>query len=256
MQEITRYIYDFSKCGCLANETFIRKNIEYFLEYYQLNNFVAKIFIGDYNQDFLARYFCESKKLYINYRRLLYSVVSYISNFSSLYDYNEIMLMTNLYISYILIHELKHIIQDKKMQLEGSEEAELLVVSQEWEYQLKLKTLYNNVLYRQNPIERQADIFSLKKIIEICNLINNKKIYKFYSKKLLERSFEDYERKSNAYPTQSYFKNFLDQNRIFKIKESLRTAMGVFERVEFGLPLNDLEFQKLEKKLILSKNKS
>jgi len=230
MRNLIKIIYDYSKKGKVVNKDFIYHALNTLINEKFLNDYVLRIKILNFNRAVLATYCETSKTIYVNYQKLIYCVSTYISSNVNVLNYQDRFLIVNIYILKILLHELEHVIQVKKIDISKNSESKLLLISNEWEQILKNEEMkkYNQQLYEVNPLERQATLISYKKIREACQEIENKNAIIFFKKEYLSYAFKNYISAKNMFPAKIYFANFPDKNLIKKTIE-------LFEKEKFNL---------------------
>lgn len=248
MQGVTKYIYDFSKYNKLVNSNLIYNVVLELIDDLELDEYIKTILICDLKLNTLTRYYINERKLCIDLKKLIYCVSKFIADQKTDCSYEDKILLTNLYIVKILYHELEHAIQEKKISIYSNDETEILILSEKWEEKLKKLNLklYEKDKYLYNPIERQANMMSCRRIIEICNFLNNKEIINFFKRELINQSLLGYE-ESNNYPIFKYFlgnSDFLEICDIVK-KESI---FDFSERLNMGLEISEHEYSSLEEK--------
>lgn len=249
MQDVTKYIYDFSKNNTLINSDFIYNIVLELIDVLELNEYIKTILICYLKSNTLTRYYVNEKKLCIDLKKLIYCISNYIANQKIDCSYEDKILLTNLYIVKILYHELEHAIQEKKINIYFNDETKILVLSGIWEEKLKKSNLklYEKEKYLYNPIERQANMMSCRRIIEICNFLNNKEILNFFKCELINISLQGYEERDINYPIFKYFLGNSDFLRISDIVRKVRT-FDFSERLNIGLEISENEYYSLKEK--------
>ena len=197
-----------------------------------LVSFVEKIEVGDNCPT--ARYYIDKKKLSFNYN----SIISYILNEANKIKFNsdlERIKYINLRILSILLHEIIHVQQTKKKN-------ELILLSEEVEFNLKKQNKYSELLYLMNPVERQAQIIALEQTIVQANEQAIDKSTKFLRKQLIDYIKFGYA--ETIYPIMIYFRN----TNVFEkaIDYSKRVTNEFNEKIEYGCELSNAEFERIK----------
>ena len=249
MQELTKQIYDISSNRTIINSRHIYNFILKMIDSLKLNDYIHEILFCDINGKSLTRYYINEKRLCIDFKKIVYYVSNYITNLKGDYSFENKILLTNLYIIKILYHELEHAIQEKKINYVSNVETKILSLSSIWEDKLKSNNIkiYEENRYLYNPIERQANITSSKKMIEICNLLDNQKIFNFFDLELIDLSLYGYTNKGSEYPIIKYF---LENSEFSAIKDLVKKD-GIFnfdKRIDMGLEISESEYYSLEEK--------
>lgn len=74
MDQITRLVYDLSRSGHIANEKIIEKYFEFFSNEYKLDKYLKNVVISNFKNNFLAYYSPDTKTIYINFCKMIYSL--------------------------------------------------------------------------------------------------------------------------------------------------------------------------------------
>ena len=120
-----------------------------------LVSYVNEIDVGNHVP--FARYYYDRKKLCFNFDAIMYNTLIKASKHSFNSEEEKIIYLNYNIIS-IIFHEIVHVYQKKK-------ENPLIILSEQTEFDLKTHNLYDVSLYLVNPVERQAHILSLSRII-------------------------------------------------------------------------------------------
>ena len=194
MQKLTKLIYDFSKNNTLINSNFIYSVILEMIDDLELDEYIKTILICGLKSNTLTRYYINEKRLCIDFKKIVYYVSNYIANLKGDYSFENKILLINLYIIKILYHEFEHAIQEKKIKCFSNNETKILTLSSIWEDKLKSKSIkiYEENRYLYNPIERQANIMSSKRVIEMSSLLENQVIFNFFDYELINLSLYGY----------------------------------------------------------------
>lgn len=226
----------------------------YLISVLKLDDYIYNVTISNLPRNSLMRYLIREKKLVIDIKKTIYCVVSYIKNKSNC---ENKILLTNLYIVKILFHELEHAIQERKINCTDDYETKILVLSKECEEKIKINNLnfYNNFEYLYNPIERQANIVSTRRIIELSKNLFYKEILEFFYNEFLTQVLLGYKEDGFDYPLLKFFSGEKEFLRIFdKINKDKKIYFK--ERINLGLEITDNEYSFLKERfnnLVLKK---
>ena len=251
LEKILKIIFDFSIKGNLATKELIRSIIELLVNYYEVDDYVSNIKISNFNSQMLASYNEDEKVIYINYQKIICSVASHISNNSNIVNFNHKILLINMYILEILLHELEHIIQIKKIATNNNEESNFLKISNNWEQRLKIINVkkYNMHLYKVNPLEREANLKSNKKLTILSEELNIKEINFFFNNEYFTTTLNDYNIANLIYPTTIFFKDFKKDSKFKETLQILNSHISLNRRLELGLQISRDEFEFVNEKL-------
>lgn len=85
--------------------------------------------------------------------------------------------------------------------------SDILSVANIHEKYLKANGIYKDILYYTNPIERQAELKSLKSILQVANEIDHLNIVNLITNEYLTKTISDYsiEGQQIIYPYQVFF---------------------------------------------------
>lgn len=256
MEQITRLVYDLSKSGHIADEKVIEKCFEFFSDKYMLDKYLKNIVISNFKTNSLAYYSPDTKTIYINFCKMIYALGLESKQYKYIDIYEDKIMMINLYIVKIIAHEIEHVLQEIKINGEISTiESDILSAANTHEKYLKENGIYKGILYYANPIERQAELKSLKNILQIANEINSLNVIKMIKNEYITKIISDYnfEGQQNRYPYQVFFDKKLNMEYIFNIIKKIE-KMKVLDcnedlRVNMGLKLNYQEVYKIRKKI-------
>lgn len=179
-----------------------------------------------YNYNGLA-FLTSSNNLIINYE----NIIEYFYRLSlhkkiSKYKRNCYI---NLNMQRICLHKICHILQKEK-------EDVILQHASLYESYLKKKNMYSLNLYLNNPIERQANIFSYKELFN--DLTHTKKVLIEDYNKILKYGYS-----VDDFPARIYFDNYDDFNIVKAIIGDL--TLPYEKRTERGLNLTKNELNNL-----------
>lgn len=256
MEQITRLVYDLSRSGHIADEKIIEKYFEFFSDEYMLDKYLKNVVISNFKNNSLAYYSPDTKTIYINFCKMIYSLGLESGQCKYIDIYEEKIMMINLYIVKIIVHEIEHVLQEIKINSKISNiENDILNVANIHEKNLKANGTYKGILYYVNPIERQAELKSLKSILQVAQESNILNIIDLITYEYLTKIISDYsfERQQKIYPYQVFFdKNFNTEyilNIIKKIEKMEMLNCNEDLRIDMGLKLTSQEAHKIRKKL-------
>lgn len=110
-----------------------------------------------------ARFFVDKKLLCFNYYNI---IKTFFNKFKNQFNVKEELIeFINLNILVIINHEIEHVIQEKNMN-------EIISYSLYYENKLKRDGNYSLEKYVNNPVERQANIYSYEQLLkemDICS---------------------------------------------------------------------------------------
>lgn len=257
MEQITRLVYDLSSSGHIADEKVIEKYFEFFSDEYRLDKYLKNIVISNFKNNSLAYYSPDTKTIYINFCKMIYALGLESKQCKYTDTYKDKIMMINLYIVKIIAHEIEHVLQERKIN-SGiiNIENDILSVASTHERNLKANGIYKGMLYHTNPIERQAELKSLKSILQVIEEINNLNISRLISNEYLTKIICDYnfETRPNIYPYQIFFgKNINDMEYLSNITRKIE-EMEILDcnedlRIDMGLKLTSQEIHKIRRKL-------
>ncbi len=217
-------IYSLEEIYQIINNLIFIYNVE--------DQFTKLVFV---NYNYLARYCIKSRRLLINYNK----IIEYLYIKSKLIKLNifDIIKYINLGFLKIILHEIKHMIQEK-------EKENLIIHACKNEEYLKSIGTYSSSKYYNNPIERQANIFSSRELITNyffdCDL---KKNYISEFKNEIKYGYEN-----GKSPVESFFRNYVDFSEISKCFDGKGKTFD--QKVESGLILNSNERLIIKKYII------
>ena len=194
------------------------------LSHYDIENRCNSIEFYNYNG---LAFLTSSNNLIINYE----NIIEYFYRLSlykkiSKYKRNRFI---NLNMQRICLHEICHILQREK-------EDVILQHANLYESYLKKKDIYSLNLYLNNPIERQANIFSYKELFNDLNF--DKKVVIEDYVKILKYGYS-----VDNFPAKIFFDNYDNFNFIENFINDL--TISYEKRVEKGLNLTKNEINKL-----------
>lgn len=278
-EKVLKLIYDYSMNNRIIDQKFIDQVVEIVVSSRSLDDYLKKV--KYFNKDNIVRpekgkAFCMVKNMdelaYLTYNfhnRIMTIYPDNIINFYkqpidvTLSDYEMIFFKSIIYTSYIL-HELRHVDQNRIQSEESSLEAELLSYSnfiipinesmtKEEQRDTFVRNLVSYIFYMRNhddaPQERMADVDSYQDMLKILLSVQVKipNIIK-YLKKLrdesLSRGYED-----TFSPTLEYYKTIGKGNNLCqfdwyseddkKCLENLNKLYSFERRVYCGLPIEE-----------------
>ena len=219
-------IYDYGK---LISENEFKAIIIKEIYFNNLVSYVNEIEVSDRVP--FARYYCDRKKLCFNFDAILRNTLIKASKHSFNSKKEKIMYL-NCNIISVIFHEIAHVCQKK-------EENPLIILSEQTESELKIHNLYDVNLYLVNPIERQANILSLSKIVcDTCP--KNTHINDLFKQQLIKIIKYGYD---ETFPIYIFFK---DSNNFEDALYFSSSSLSEFdEKLEYGSELTYDEYKKI-----------
>ena len=256
MEQITRLVYDLSRSEHIADDKVIEKYFEFFSDEYRLDKYLKNVVISNFKNNSLAYYSPDTKTIYINFCKMIYALGLESKQCKYTDTYEDKIMMINLYIVKIIAHEIEHVLQERKIN-SGiyNIENDILSVANIHEKHLKANGIYKDILYYTNPIERQAELKSLKSILQVANEIDRLNIVNLITNEYLTKTISDYsiEGQQIIYPYQVFFDKKFDMeyllNIIRKIEEMEILDCNEDLRIDMGLKLTSQEIHKIRRKL-------
>lgn len=286
MESILDIIYDYSKKRKLLDSKSLEIIIKLFMKENNIDiikkiNIIQKkeillgnVSLGNYLDDYINIYYSRIIVYLNNY----YHISDFLTE-DELILYEEVF-RNNLFITFIIFHELEHSMQEQIVIDNKNEDFETRLIELESFY---LNNLGNKVLSRLNYypetgeydfsfldsilytvayfiddlkynrnynisyLERLADLNANKKIIDMIKPIKNEipHLYKLENELLLDRAIRDYD-KSKISPTIDFFNNLLGK-RYFNYQDM--PDYDFDNRLRLGLPISDKEYNSISKKL-------
>lgn len=288
-EKILRLIYDYSVSGKLVDRAYIEQLVDIVINSKGLNKYLrdiqffqGKISDGDESMT-LASYFPNVKTIAI----YLNGIISYLHSSNVLecfLNFEETFFYKNMLITQVLLHELEHVDQYKKIETSHDSESEILKVSLarsaianndermrkllESGISLSEIMIYikaNQKKYEQNyetaPEERLAEIRSHGQLINIVNAISDYIPHLILIEQIsilrnMIRGYEIHESGIIISPTINYLHScgygdrlktfsWYSENYIDCIKKSSE-MYSLSDRAMYGLPITGEEFYHIE----------
>lgn len=284
-EEILKLIYNYSKNNKIIDKEYIEKLVEIYIDYYDVNSYVFNRInyqsVSQDNQTNIAGYSYNNKTIYIFTNRFMQEIERK-SNLSKYVPINQFVFLKNVELTHIILHELEHVLQAKIMTEKQTIESEILKlsgISKSTEIiSLKLRNsgldydLIKKVLkcklnkyyefYNYAPPERLADFNAHKKMVNILSPIQ-KSIPKIYDGEVIKMG----QIKIKGY---MYNNEIVSPTRLFLIQQGEEHSLSNFdwydkdtkislikskknydedERMKLGLPIDEKEYKKEDKKI-------
>lgn len=239
MDYINDIIIEKSKLGIILNEKDIVEILYLLKEHFYLENYFKYVYVSNDKTLFLARTDMQSNALILNINLILTSAYKKMSLVNQ--DYYSNILFINLFIYEIMLHEIKHFQQHKLIKEGNDSESLILEKSNLLELKLKNNNMYDLLSYHTNPIERQAEIYSLKIISKILASLNQLEdsIFKLrYDAKILEF----YDKTNSLYPLKTYIdynNRYLEALQLDNINKSImsKNDINLSKKIELGMKI-------------------
>jgi len=206
-------------------------------------NYVEKVVISNFKSNSLAFYSVNNKTIYINYKKLIYSISIDCSKILNDQDYYQKILYFNFYVLKILLHEVEHVKQEEKIVINDSDfETKILMESAQRELFLKDMGLYSKEMYYLNPLERQAELKAYKTICEAKGICSNKILKHLINKAYNQLCIMDYH-----FINGECFSPFDKFGGEMFITEDLLKIIRFDERLNLGLKITVEEYHLIRK---------
>lgn len=181
------------------------------------------------------------------------SYVATIIKNTNIENYKDKLLAFNIFVLQILLHELEHVIQNKKIDNFNNLESRILYYSNTLEQSLKSKDVYNNFLYNLNPIEIEAEFNSISTIMKLNILTNLQPLYSLFYNRKLHLCTRNYFNNNGTIVFPAYI--FFNCDKKYKEVLSFLETMNIKnhrldQRLSLGLKVSSSEFKKLESKIL------
>ena len=283
-EEILKIIYDYSRNNKIIDKRFVDKIISLYSSYYDIDKYIKHVEyknISEDNENNIAGYSYRNKEIYIFTNRFI-EEIERKSNLSKYVPINQFVFLKNVELTHIILHELEHVLQAKIMTEKQTIESEILKlsgISKSTEIiSLKLRNsgldsdLIKKVLkcklnkyyefYNYAPPERLADFNAHKKMVNILSPIQ-KSIPKIYDGEVIKMG----QIKIKGY---MYNNEIVSPTRLFLIQQGEEHSLSNFdwydkdtkvslikskknydeyERMKLGLPIDEKEYKKEDKKI-------
>ena len=284
MEEILKLIYDYSSNNKIIDKKYLEKVVSLFVNYYNLhdcfNGFVFKDFHENNAKD-IAGYSYKAKTIYI-FNNPFNEEVTKKSLIDSCVPINQKILLKNVELTHIILHEIEHIIQAKIMCEKTSTESEILKLSgisksqeiirnrlkNQGYSEEEINNIINNKMkmyykyYSYAPPERLAEINSFEKMAKILEPIKGSipKIHQNEIIKMEQNMLKGYKYNNQLIsPTSLFLKeqgeekylrkfDWFDNNQRLSLKKS-KKHYSFSDRIKLGLPIELSEYNKEEIKV-------
>lgn len=281
--EIINLVLDYSVNGIIADANFINKVIEIVVNGKSIGEYVHTVgFTDKLDNGVLATYNFSKRRILIGYEFIPAFIEEY-NRCDNLFTKLEQIMLRNLVITQIILHELEHASQNKKVDnvLDDSIETKLLRVS------LTLQRIINNPnfserlldgsisleefsafvfqnvqlsekYYQLDPLERLAQINSFKTLLSSIYLVKDDvpNLYKFEYASLVGAMLDGYKEsfKEGSCPTEVYLSktghekmwrefDFYD-SKFKRLLNNVSDEYSLDMRLSLGLPISKSEFKK------------
>lgn len=276
---IAKTIYEYSNNLQIISYDALLNIFNMYVEQNNLSNYVKKLIIDDKVKKY-AYYDYNKNIVAINLKITCDRYILFNGNLNDKNDYIKL----NSWIIYLLLHELNHVNQFKNQN--GDTNIEQIVLKSDIRQLEKLKSLQKNMLstllnkkikeYRKInkfnqkitldnniiiPRERNADLNGYRQVLEAISdndeLVEGKRfIEEKYNNVLLSGYEENFQG-----PTINYLKLLYEQgiDNSFKSKQSIidsytklanNNALSTEERLFYGLPVSQVEYEKVKDELV------
>lgn len=260
-QEILEIIFYYSANYRLPDKTFIEKIISLVVNYEKLDKYIASI---NYNYDGSASYGYISRILKFNISTIIDEINKEYDFYSGIYNLNENSCLFNkyLFISFntvtFILHELEHCKQIRKFETACTDDFEKNIIDNN----LAILSI-NPELYKKEHnlflVERMANIRSYREVNEILKLDTSLPIFisDIFNKNYFYLLLDNYSKQS--YPLLEYVNTvgclilyddiFVNEKNTSKILKKSKKVLSVDDRLLYGLPLSNIEFDNHTKRI-------
>ena len=263
MENILKIIYDKSVNDRILDLEDIEKILEILVIDNDLNDYILNLNFQPIGSNNLASYSSKKRNITVYIKtinEMIKNIEENILNVSNL----EKTLYKNLSILQIILHEVEHVKQEKKLYLGSNLETFILRIS---------RLIYSKdieKLYEYSPNERFAEIKSFEQIIKLLyelksNIENLQNILSIEKLQRLLRGYH-YSNYSVNSPLITYFKlgnneKLLSSFEWYNIKYEVTinkvvSLYSLNERLKYGFPITTNEYKENMKFLVLSLNKN
>ena len=267
---LLRLIYKYSINRQLADAKFIKDVVKICLQDTHLNKEVETIKIKTASHVLkngilnIARYDYLSKTLTI-YLKDLNKYFTLLNKTTPFLTAEEKVFYKNLEATQIILHEIEHAKQSKKIQ-EGNKDLETTLLKVSFDHTDELNSM-NFEEYIYDPAERLAELNSKAKAKNIASLLKLPEVKRNESLSLLDELLSGYERKGLKIksPTLHFLNRFggLQVLHSFdfydksypRLIENINNKYPKEERFHLGLPISLKEYKKVDNKILQHVNK-
>lgn len=256
--EILKLVYDYSINGILADPDFIETLIEIVTNTREQKEYVKAVIFS--NQIRIIKRNKEVTNIHAGYNRdtgcftVYFEAIKKLIQELAVYDYLfsnfEQIFYRNLAIMQIILHDLEHVNQYYKIDLDEPDlETRLLKMSLCFRTALKRKKYVK--YYHQNPAERLAEINSFKMVIKILEPIENliPNLFQLYQALFANALLKGYSYSADCSlilaPTLEYLKAFacFKKQKDSELEKEVANKYDLNQRMVLGLPISDIEFR-------------
>lgn len=280
MNEVYKLFEEYSQNNKLFCKKAITKIINIIKERYELEQYLEEISIEERNPNYkelgksCGGYDMYNHTMYIYTRDLKARVKSKLYQYGLVIDPKEYIYFENVYILYVLFHELEHVIQVKQMKESNNVTSDILRITEKIEiyeddfienlykqglsteqvrdYFQKRQDIYH-ANYGDCPMERFADInacIKLKYLVDLNGSLNS--ISNFLQTLIYFFMIRAYKNRDSS-PTLRYITNIGEKSQLNKFdwydedKDkcllNCQTEYAINDRVCYGFPISDEEYQ-------------
>lgn len=250
MENIFKIIYDKTKNKSVLSQKDLEKILNLTIVDKRLNEFVNSVDFQSLRSNGLASYSIDTRRITI-YLDTIEKLKSNIEHKLLINDDFERFFYINLLILQIILHEVEHANQQKK--LKSIKDLETLIIK------LSYTVKYNNIkaLYEYSPEERFAEINSVNETALLLNYLSNKSLnlMELFELEKLKRYLRGYHYRNSIIksPTIEYFSKGQMQNALKFIDVDNYNDLN--ERLFFGFPIEINEYCSCMENIIYKTNK-
>lgn len=214
-----------------------------------LSDYLKKINIENTISNYYIFYSPDDKNVYVNYNALIYKTAQIIKDLSFEKKSNKLFFL-NIVITRILLHEIEHAKQHRKIDNNRDFEAKVLLSSNELEMILKKQNKYNKNSYNINPLEIDAEAKSLRQISNLLKIYDDPNAEKFFQDSITLKNYDNYkeENKKIISPSEMFFSQ---DSQYLTIKDDINTMdlsnYSFSDRTDLGLKISLNEYKRIKK---------
>ena len=242
------FIKQYAEGKTILDKQYAAELYNFLRSFYSVEDFVKSM---DYKKHpyYFAFYSPYERRLVVNFDKIFDDVNNYVDKLNI--DNKDKVLALHLCFFHFMNHEFKHILQEKeKKNNPNSVESRVLCWSEIVErYYIEDEILYSN--YGNDPIERQANLSSLRELIAMFKSSNINALVNEMTDKYQRNAICGYYSGGICpYPAKGFLGLYKYMNhRIEKLLEELDeypiTQNNLQTRIELGLNINEEEREKL-----------
>ena len=253
MEKIMELIYNTSINKQILTKKQIVAISEVLISMKKLDKYVSDIEVSKINNWTMGLYNTQTKEI----KYFINSLYYHLQILEKHYENNNILndeiskyLFKNAMIMQVILHEIEHANQDRKVKNENNFERDLIFYANN-------SSIDYQYYYEYNPFERLAEYYSFNEIMDLFKIYNNKSVNNAllyeYVNKLLNGYYYDFKEVLTG-PTLEYFISSGNYERLNDLKlgidkNKIYNSYDLFYRIKYGLPITLEEFNTLDLRL-------